>query len=427
MNLGFFGLQFSFGLQQANMGPIYGTLGASEASIPLLWIAGPMTGLLVQPIVGVLSDRTLSPLGRRTPWFLVGAMLCSLALLAMPHSSAVWMAAGLLWMLDAGNNTTMEPYRAYVADRLGPEQRSLGFLTQSAFTGLAHTLSYLAPSLMALVVDRNLLDANGIPAIVRMAFVTGAILSISTILYSILRVRELPLTPAQRAAILAQKRGLSAALRELRQAIVQMPRPMRQLALAMLCQWYAMMVYWQYISFALARSLFGGAHPGTAEFRAAVLTAQQLGATYNFVAFCAAIALVPVVVRFGARRAHVACLAASGGAMLLVPSATSFTLLAVLMVGVGVGWAGMMGNTYVMLAESIPAARNGVYMGIFNMFIVIPMLFENLTLPLLYGPMLGGDARNALILAGSLMLCGALATVFVRAGGPLRETRLPIQ
>lgn len=417
MNLGFFGLQFSFGLQQANMGPIYGYLGASEARMPLLWLAGPVTGLLIQPLVGAMSDRTLSQLGRRTPYFLIGAVLCTLSLLAMPHSSALWMAAGLLWILDAGNNVTMEPYRAYVADRLEPDQRPVGFLTQSAFTGLAHTLSYLAPSVMATFVDRDLLGPNGIPVIVRMAFAIGAVLSISTIVYSCTRVPELPLTPPEREAIAASPLTVRATLREVRKAIAEMPRPMRQLALAMLCQWYAMMVYWQYIAFALSRSLHGTTDVRSAQFREAVLTAQQLGALYNTVAFVAALALIPVVRRMGARPVHVVCLAASGAAMLALPQTSALPLLALLMAGIGLGWAGMMGNTYVMLADSIPPERNGVYMGIFNMFIVIPMLIENLTMPFIYEPVLDGDARNALILAGLMMLGGAIATLFVDAGG----------
>ena len=194
MNLGFLGLQFSFGLQQSNMGPIYSYLGADEGSMPLLWLAGPMTGLIVQPLIGAMSDRTATRLGRRTPYFLVGAVLCSLCLLAMPYSRALWIAAALLWVLDAANNVTMEPYRAYVSDRLDAHQRPLGFLTQSAFTGLAQTLSYLAPSLLVWWgVNKDLLDANGIPQITRIAFLIGAVLSIATIVWSVWRVPELPL------------------------------------------------------------------------------------------------------------------------------------------------------------------------------------------------------------------------------------------
>lgn len=416
MNVGFFGLQFSFGLQQANMGPIYGFLGADEATMPLLWLAGPMTGLIIQPLVGALSDRTSSRFGRRTPYFLIGAVICSLCLALMPYSSALWMAASLLWILDAGNNITMEPYRAFVADRLQPDQRSTGFLIQSAFTGLAQSLSYLAPSLLTAVVARDVLDANGIPAIVRLAFAIGAILSISTIVWSVWRVPELPLDPAERAALARQPLTLRATLGEIGAALREMPRPMRQLALAMLCQWYSMFAYWQYITFAVGRSLYHTSDPASAAFREATLTTQQAGALYNLVAFLGALALIPLVRRLGARLVNAACLAASGASMLLIPGATTITGLFVLMAGIGIGWAGMMGNTYAMLADSIPPERNGIYMGIFNLFIVIPMLIQTLTMPLLYAPLLGSDPRQVLLLAGALMLAAALATLFVNAG-----------
>lgn len=416
MNIGFFGLQFSFGLQQANMGPIYGFLGADEASMPLLWLAGPMTGLIVQPIVGAMSDRTNTRLGRRTPYFLIGAIICTLSLFAMPYSSTLWMAASLLWILDAGNNITMEPYRAYVADRLAPGQRSVGFLTQSAFTGLAQTLSYLAPSLLTAFVARDVLDANGIPVIVRIAFIIGAILSISTIVWSVWRVPELPLDAAEQAELASRPLTVRATFAEIGAAIRDMPRPMKQLAGAMLCQWYAMFAYWQYITFAVGRSIYGTSDPASSAFREATLTAQQAGALYNFVAFLGALALIPIVRRFGARATHAACLAASGTAMLLIPGVSTPAGLFVLMLGIGIGWAGMMGNTYVMLADCIPPARNGIYMGIFNMFIVIPMLIQTLTMPLIYRPLLGGDPRHVLILGGGLMLAGALATLLVDAG-----------
>lgn len=416
MNIGFFGLQFSFGLQQANMGPIYGFLGADEASMPLLWLAGPMTGLIIQPIVGAMSDRTNTRLGRRTPYFLIGAVICTLSLFAMPYSSTLWMAASLLWILDAGNNITMEPYRAYVADRLAPDQRSTGFLTQSAFTGLAQTLSYLAPSLLTAFVARDVLDANGIPVIVRIAFIIGAILSISTIVWSVFRVRELPLSSEEQADLAARPLTAGGTLSEIRDAIREMPRPMRQLAGAMLCQWYAMFAYWQYITFAVGRSIYGTSDPASALFREATLTAQQAGAIYNFIAFLGALVLIPVVRRFGARHVHAVCLAASGIAMLMIPGASTPAALFVLMLGIGIGWAGMMGNTYVMLADCIPPARNGIYMGIFNLFIVIPMLIQTLTMPLIYRPLLGGDPRHVLILGGVLMLAGALATLLVDAG-----------
>lgn len=416
MNIGFFGLQFSFGLQQANMGPIYGFLGADEATMPLLWLAGPMTGLIIQPIVGAMSDRTNSRHGRRTPYFLIGAIICSISLFFMPYSPALWVAASLLWILDAGNNITMEPYRAYVADRLAREQRSVGFLTQSAFTGLAQTLSYLAPTLLTSIVAKDVLDANGIPVIVRIAFIIGAILSISTIVWSVWRVPELPLTDDEKALLEQRPMTVTATLAEIVDAIREMPKPMRQLALAMLCQWYAMFAYWQYITFAVGRSIYGTSDPTSAAFRDATLTTQQAGALYNFVAFLGALLLIPIIARLGARLTHAACLTASGIAMLLLPGADTPAALFVLMLGIGIGWAGMMGNTYVMLADCIPPQRNGIYMGIFNMFIVIPMLIQTLTMPLIYRPLLDGNPRNVLILGGVLMLLGALATLFVNAG-----------
>ena len=422
MNVGFFGLQFSFGLQQANMGPIYGFLGADEATMPLLWLAGPMTGLLVQPIIGAMSDRTQSRWGRRTPYFLIGAIICSISLFLMPYSSALWMAASLLWILDAGNNITMEPYRAYVADRLVPDQRATGFLTQSAFTGLAQTLSYLAPTLLTAFVAKDVLDANGIPVIVKIAFIIGAILSISTIVWSVWRVPELPMTAQEKADLVGKPMTVKATLGEIGSAIKDMPRAMRQLSLAMLCQWYAMFAYWQYITFAVGRSIYDTSDPSSAAFRDATLTTQQAGALYNFIAFLGALLLIPIVRKLGARLVHAICLTASGAAMLLIPGVETPAALFVLMLGIGIGWAGMMGNTYVMLADVIPPERNGIYMGIFNMFIVIPMLIQTLTMPLFYEPLLGSDPRNVLLLGGVLMLVGAVATMFVDAGRPVPKS-----
>ncbi|BBD98828.1 MFS transporter [Sphingobium amiense] len=417
MNLGFFGLQFSFGLQQANMSPIYSFLGADEASMPLLWLAGPITGLLVQPLVGALSDRTNSRLGRRTPYFLIGAALCSICLFAMPYSPVLWVAASLLWILDAANNVAMEPYRAYVSDRLDPSQQSLGFLTQSAFTGLAQTLAYLAPTLLVQAgVSADLIDANGIPEITRIAFLIGAVLSITTIVYSVLRVPELPLEADERQRMTGEGLAASAALGDFVAAFKDMPRPMRQLAVAMLFQWFAMFAYWQYIAFALGRSLFGTADAGSAAFRQAVLLTGQAGALYNFVAFFAAFAMMPIVQRAGAKPVHAGAMLLSGLAMLSLGLVTTRMGLIPAMIGIGIGWASLMGNPYVMLAGAIPPARTGVYMGIFNMFIVVPMMIETLVMPLIYRPLLAGDPRNVLLLSGAMMLIAAAATLRVKEG-----------
>lgn len=416
MNVGFFGIQFSFGLQQSNMSPIYAYLGAEGKDLPLLWLAGPMTGLLVQPLVGAFSDRTLSRWGRRTPYFLIGAILCSLGLLLMPYSPTLWFAAGLLWILDAANNTTMEPYRAYVSDRLRREQHSLGFLTQSAFTGLAQTLAYLSPSLLVwLGMNKDAVGDNHIPQVTLAAFMIGALLSFSTVWWSVRRVPELPLSPEERAQIQAQPRGLGAALREIVQALREMPPTMRQLAWMSLFQWYGMMCYWIYIVPCLARTVFGTSDAQSAGFREASLLNGQIGGFYNFVAFLAAFAMVPVVRRLGPKRVHAACLLAAAVGLWALPSLRDPAWLFLPMLGLGLAWASIMGNPYVLLAGSIPPERAGVYMGIFNMFIVIPMLIQMLTLPLFYDSLLGGQPEQVIRLAGALLAAAAVAVLFVRS------------
>ncbi|MDI4632892.1 MFS transporter [Pelomonas sp. V22] len=415
MNVGFFGIQFSFGLQQSNMSPIYQYLGADEASLPLLWLAGPMTGLLVQPLIGAMSDRTVSRWGRRTPYFLVGALLCSLGLLLMPTSPTLWFAAALLWILDAANNVTMEPYRAYVSDRLDESQHAQGFLTQSAFTGLAQTLAYLAPSLMVWAgLSRDAVGSNHIPQTTLLAFQLGALLSFVTVWWSVRRVPELPLSPSELATLQARPRGARATLAEIAAAFREMPDAMRRLWWMKLFQWYAMMCYWIYIVPCLARTMFGTDDPTSAGFREAGLLNGQIGGFYNFVAFLAALGMLPFTRRFGAQRVHALCLLLAGGALWWIPSIHDRALLFVPMLGVGLAWASIMGNPYVLLAGCIPPERAGVYMGIFNMFIVIPMLIQMLTLPLIYQSWLGGDPAQVIRLAGSLLLLAAVAVLRVR-------------
>jgi maltose/moltooligosaccharide transporter len=426
MNFGFFGIQFSFGLQQANMSPIYSYLGADGDKLPYLWLAGPVTGLLVQPLVGALSDRTGSRYGRRTPYFLIGAILCSLGLLVMPFSPTLWFAAGLLWILDAANNTTMEPYRAYVSDRLNPDQHAQGFLTQSAFTGLAQTLAYLAPSILVWMgMNKDAVNANNIPHITIAAFLIGSVLSFATVYWSIRKVPELPLSEAERAHLNAQSKSPGAILGEIWDAIRTMPATMRQLWWMALFQWYGMMCYWIYIVPSLAKTMFGTTDAATQGFRDASLLNGQIGGFYNFVAFIAAFAMVPFTRRFGAKTMHCICLVLAAAGMWAIPSIQDKWLLFVPMIGVGLAWASIMGNPYVLLASSIPPERAGVYMGIFNMFIVIPMIIQMLTLPLYYKSLLGGSPDNVIRLAGTLLALAAIAVLFVKA--PAIGTPMPRQ
>ena len=415
MNLGFFGLQFSFGLQQSNMGPIYNYLGAEESTLPLLFLAGPVTGLIVQPIVGAMSDRTMSRYGRRTPYFLIGALLCSICLLLMPLSAALWMAVSLLWILDAANNITMEPYRAYVSDRLDAQQQPAGFLMQASFTGLAQTLAYLAPVIfVALGMNKDAVDANGIPHIAHAAFYTGAFLSITTIAWSVFRIRELPLSAAQIKHIRANPLTPKATILEIWHAIRDMPLTMRQLGVMMMFQWYGMFCYWQYIVNALARGVFGTTDAASQGYRDAALLNGQIGGFYNFVAFLAGFALIPFSRRFGPKNMHVISIGLAGIAMLTLPYIANPALLFIPMVGIGLGWASIMGNPYVIVARSIPPERTGVYMGVFNMMIVIPMLIQTITLPLFYDSILGGNPQNVIMLAGSFLLIAAIFMARVR-------------
>lgn len=415
MNIGFFGIQFSFGLQQSSMSPIYSYLGADEASLPYLWLAGPMTGLIVQPIIGAMSDRTVTRWGRRSPYFLIGAIFCSLGLFFMPYSSSLWMAASLLWILDAANNVTMEPYRAFVSDKLDKNQHSIGFLTQSAMTGLGQTLAYLTPSILVFLgMNKDAVNSNHIPHIIIAAFMIGAVVSISSILWTLKTTPEIPLTSEELNAINAKPKGAGETLMEICHAMKDMPSTMKQLVLVKFFQWYGMFCYWQYINLSLARSIFKTGDQTSSAFHDAGLLTGQLGAFYNFVAFLAAFTMMPFARRFGPKLTHAVCLSCAGVGMLFIPNIQNQALLFVPMVGLGMAWASIMGNPYIMLAGSIPPERTGVYMGIFNMFIVIPMIIQIFTLPLYYRSLLDGNPENVIRLAGGLLILAGISVLYVK-------------
>ena len=421
MNVGFFGLQYSFGLQQSNMSPIYNYLGADEGALPLLWLAGPMTGLIVQPIIGALSDRTVTKMGRRTPYFLIGAILCSICLLFMPYSKALWVAASILWILDAANNVTMEPYRAYVSDRLQKDQQSLGFLTQSAFTGLAQTLAYISPTLLVWFgMNKDAVGGNHIPQITLVAFIIGAIVSIGSIVWSVWTTPELPLSEAEKTEMRKKPLGIAQTFEDIFLAIKEMPPTMKQLGVMMLFQWYGFFCYWQYITLSVSRSLFGTTDATTTAFRDSGLITGQMGAAYNFIAFLGAFALIPFTRKFGAKPMHALCLLLAGVGLMFIPSIKDKTMLFIPMIGMGLAWASTMGNPYIMLADSIPAKRTGVYMGIFNMFIVIPMIIQIFTLPLYYKSLLGGNPENVVKLGGAMLICAAIAVMLVKTKATAR-------
>ena len=434
MNFGFFGVQFSFGLQQSNMSAIFKYLGANESELPMLWLAGPVTGLLVQPIIGAISDGTWSPkLGRRKPFFLIGALLASVALVVMPYSSSIWMAASLLWILDAANNVALEPYRAFVSDKLPKKQYSIGFLMQSFFTGLGSVMSNFTPAILVSFGILALSDKmdNGIPVSTYWAFAIGAIASIGTILVTVLTTSEYPPTEEELAVIKANKAKGNAFLRSLndiKASFVKMPKTMRQLIPVMFFSWYAMFCYWQYLTSALSLSLFFTLDECTEFFNQAQLLTGNLNGTYNIICVLIAFPLIPIARKLGAKNLHFLSLLLGGIGLMAMPylndtdilftiplgSGIAVSQIYLFSFGLGITWASMMAMPYQMLATSIPSDKMGVYMGIFNMFIVIPMIIQIFSMQYFVYDLLGSNPINVIRLAGACLAIAGFFSLFVK-------------
>ena len=433
MNFGFFGVQFSFGLQQSNMSAIYKYLGAEESELPLLWLAGPVTGLLVQPIIGAISDGTWSPkFGRRKPFFLIGAVIASLALIAMPYSSSIWMAAGLLWILDAANNIALEPYRAFISDKLPEKQYSFGFLVQSFFTGLGTTLANFTPAILVSFGILALTDKmdNGIPVSTYWAFAIGAAASIITILITVFTTSEYPPTPEELNAIENSKKGENLVVKiimDIGVAIKEMPLAMKQLIPVMFFPWYAMFCYWQYLTSALSLSLYGTLDQSTSYFNQAQLLTGNLNGTYNIICFTIAFAMIPIAKRLGAQKLHFISLLIGGIGLLSMPflndvdvlftipfgSGIEVSQIYLFSFGLGITWASMMAMPYQILASSIPNGKTGIYMGIFNIFIVVPMIIQIFSVQYFVYDLLGQNPINIIRLAGSFLIIGGIFSLFV--------------
>lgn len=418
MNVGFFGIQYSFGLQQSAVNPIYDFLGAHPEDIPLLNMAGPVTGLLVQPIIGALSDKTWHPrFGRRKPYFFIGAMLCSLCLFLYPFSSALWMAAGLLWILDVGNNTAMEPYRAFIADKLDDTQQPVGFQAQSFFTGFGQTLANFSLFLFPIIIMGK---TGSIPNWVFGSFFLGAVCSIGTVWWSMRTTPEIPPTDAELAHLRSSKGGLLVPFKEILSAIKDMPKVMWQLSLVYLFQWYALFCYWQNSSKSIAGSVWKTTvYQNNPAYEEAVGWAGLVNGWYNIVTFLSAFALVWFVKKYSARLVHFCCLILAGFGFIAFSFIENKYLLFPAITGFGVGWASMMGVPYLLVVSSIPKERYGVYMGIINMMIVIPMLIQTLTFGFILKNFLGSDPTKAILFAGALLILAGLATLRIK---PTPET-----
>lgn len=424
MNVGFLGIQYSFGLQQSAVNPIYDMLGASPDEIPWLNLAGPMTGLLIQPIIGAMSDRTWSPRwGRRKPYFLFGALLCSITLLIYPFSSSLWMAAGLLWLLDAGNNTAMEPYRAFVADKLDESQQGIGFQAQSFFTGLGQTLVNLSIYLFPMISFTyfGFKDLYGsLPTWVYASFFLGAVCSIASIWWSMHTTKEIPPTEEELREIKAKPLNILSTFTDIFSAIKDMPKVMWQLALVYLFQWYALFCYWQNSAKSVALSVWNTA-PSADPLKPNKLYEEAVGWTglingwYNIVTFLSAFLLAALAKKYSPKYVHMACLMLAGIGFLAFPHISNKYLLFVAITGFGIGWASMMGIPYLIVVSQIPKERYGVYMGIINMMIVIPMLIQTSTFGFILKNLLNNDARNAITFAGVLLVLASLATMRINS------------
>ncbi|NNK75734.1 MAG: MFS transporter [Maribacter sp.] len=407
MNVGFLGIQYSFGLQQSAINPIFLFLGASEEILPILNIAGPVTGLVVQPLVGAISDKTWSPRwGRRKPFFLLGALLGSLCLFAFPLSPALWFAVGLLWILDVGNNMAMEPYRAFVGDKLPEKQFSVGYQMQSLFVGAGILLANASIFLFQDWFGGGDEITGEVPKWLYYSFFIGSFLSIATILWSVLKTPEIPPTEEELIEI-NKHRAMSFSQRfkapfiEIAHAVKDMPKFMWKLSAVYLFQWYALFIYWQFIT-PLFMTTMGF---DTSE---AAAQAAKMSTTYNIVTAAVALILVPLTMKFGGKKIYALSLFGTAFALFAIPNIADPVYVLFPMVLFGIGWAAMMGIPYSMVSKIVPQERRGVYMGILNMMIVIPMGIETLTFGPIFKNLLGANAINAMLFAAVFFVIAAV-------------------
>ena len=414
MNVGFFGIQYSFGLQQSAVNPIYDFLGARPDELPLLNLAGPLTGLLIQPIIGALSDKTWLPKfgGRRKPYFFIGAIVCSLALFLFPFSSSLWMAAGLLWILDAGNNTAMEPYRAFIADKLDETQQATGFQAQSFFTGLGQTLANVSLFIFPMIFIGT---TGKLPTWVFASFFLGAVCSIASVWWSSHTTKEIPPTDEELLQMKSESINVITPFSDIFKAIVHMPKVMWQLALVYLFQWYALFCYWQNSSKSIALSVWNTTpQQNTKLYEEAVGWTGLVNGWYNVVTFLTAFYLAYLAKKYSPKHVHFACLLLAAIGFLVFPHIENKYLLFPAITGFGIGWASMMGIPYLMVVANIPKERYGVYMGIINMMIVIPMFIQTLTFGYILKHFLSNDPRQAITFAGVLLIFSAICTLFIK-------------
>jgi maltose/moltooligosaccharide transporter len=424
MNLGFFGVQFSFGLTQSAVNPLFLLIGARPEQLPILNLAGPVTGLVIQPLIGAISDRTWSPRwGRRRPFITAGAILCSIILFAFPFVGVLWLGVICFWLLDVGNNTSMEPYRAFISDRLPKSQLARGFLTQSMFTGAGAVLANLSLFVLQKVTALQKTAGNGVPYWMYVCFMVGTFCILLTVLTAMSRTHELTPSDEDLEEMRNAPKGLHHAISDIADAVRAMPVAMHKIGVVFVFQWYAMFIYWQFLAVSLGETVFG-ANPeqGGPAWNDAIAWSGLENAAYNFVTMVSALFLVGFAQRIGAKRVHAVALGLAALSLVWLSQISNQYIALIPMIGVGIFWASAVGVPYLMVASMVPAKRTGVYMGILNMMIVVPMLVQTVTFGWIFEHLLGGKGSNAIMLAGVLLGVGAVAMLWVNPPDEVDES-----
>ncbi len=421
MSFGFFGIQFGFALQNANTSRIFSTLGAQPDDLALFWLAAPVTGLLVQPIIGYLSDNTWHPFwGRRRPFFFIGAVLASIALFLMPNSSALWMAVAVLWMMDAAINISMEPFRAFVGDKLHASQQTAGFAMQTFFIGCGAVIASLLPVMFSDWFGVSNVPVNGmVPDTVRYSFYIGGLVFALSVMWTVFTSTELP--PENMEAFNAERKhskNLGVALREILGGFLHMPKTMVQLAFVQFFTWIALFAMWIYTGTAIADNVYGTTDAQSAAYQAAGNWVGIMFGVYSGVSALAAFVL-PVFARMTSRKVvHTVCLIIGGLSLASVFMITKKEMLIVPMIGVGIAWASILTMPYAILAGALPPKRMGYFMGVFNFFVVIPQIVSGLLLGWMTTHFFAGHTVKTLMLGGACMIVAGILTLFVTDKAP---------
>lgn len=430
MSFGLLGIQFGWALQMANTSAIFEHLGANAHDLPLLWLAAPLTGLVVQPIIGSMSDNTWGRLGRRRPYFLVGAIFSSIALVLMPNSPNLWVAAGLLWLLDTSANVSMEPFRAFVGDLLPANQRTRGYAMQSLFVGLGSVVASALPWVLnhGFHVATPSDVARSIPLAVKWSFYVGAIVFLGTVVWTVVSTEEHP--PEDLAAFKAQKAergGIMGTYREIIAAFREMPPTMRQLAWVQSFSWLGMYCVFLYFPPAVARNIMGAVEEGTAMYNDGIEWAGLCIAAYNAVCFIVSFGLPKLAHRTSRKFTHALCLICGGIGLISLQFMPNQYWVLLSMLGLGIAWASLLAMPYAMLVGALPPDKSGIYMGIFNFFIVIPEVLASLGLGWLMNTVLHDNRLTAVVLGGFAMLIAAALMYRVEdPGNPSTPIPTPI-